>query len=161
MNKKGISQLLITVLIIGFAVALAAIIFIWGGGFTKDVTEQTSNIADDQIICMKDVDYKITTACYEGPTVKTTIENKGSVDIEDVVLRFYKGPQDVETHEKEDNIASIQIVTVNQDTASPEDITQIDAIALVKLPGWLSVKPCQGKVETYLDTLHETKLPAC
>lgn len=161
MNKKGVSQLLITVLIIGFAVALATVIFVWGGSFTKDVTEETGATVDDQITCMKDVDYKITSACYEGTAVKTTIENKGSVDIEDVVLRFYKGPQDVESHEKEDNIASLQIITLEQDTTSPEEINQIDAIALVKLPGWLSPKPCEGKIEKYLDTLHETKLPAC
>ena len=39
MNKKGISPLIATVLILGFTVALAAIIMTWGTDFTKKILD--------------------------------------------------------------------------------------------------------------------------
>ena len=51
MNKKGISPLIATVLIIGFTVALAAIIITWGGQFIDTVTESTSEQSAVQLKC--------------------------------------------------------------------------------------------------------------
>ncbi len=161
-GKKGISALLVTVLIIGFAVVLAAVIFIWGGNFTKEMTEGADITVDEQMVCMKDVDYTITYACREGNTVKTTIENKGIVDIESLILRFYKGQQDVETNDTISGIPKLQVQTKEvYDVASPGSINQIDAVALVKLPGQLTPKPCEGKTEKYLDAQSSTIIPAC
>ena len=39
MDKRGISPLIATVLIIGFTVSLAAIILIWGQGLQKGMTD--------------------------------------------------------------------------------------------------------------------------
>ena len=41
-NKRGISPLIATVLLIGFTVALAAMVMTWGSGFIKKTTEQTT-----------------------------------------------------------------------------------------------------------------------
>jgi len=44
MNKKGISPLVATVLIIGFTVALAAVIMVWGQDFITGMVERTENL---------------------------------------------------------------------------------------------------------------------
>ena len=51
LSKRGVSPLIATVLIIGFTVALAAIIFTWGSSFVKDTTEQTSQNARSSLSC--------------------------------------------------------------------------------------------------------------
>ena len=41
MNKKAVSPLIATVLIIGFTVALAAIVMTWAGGFMRQTIGET------------------------------------------------------------------------------------------------------------------------
>ena len=40
-NKKGITPLIATVLLIGFTVALAGIVITWGGGFVERIQSGT------------------------------------------------------------------------------------------------------------------------
>lgn len=84
MNKKGISPLIATVLLIGFTVALAAVIMTWGGGFVRDMTRSTEQSTQSALKCTQ-LDFKIQKAGCNG----LTIENKGSVDIKSFVFRVY------------------------------------------------------------------------
>ncbi|MFH1638087.1 MAG: archaellin/type IV pilin N-terminal domain-containing protein [Candidatus Woesearchaeota archaeon] len=164
-HKKGISSLLITVLLIGFAVVLATLIFIWAGSFSKGVTEGTDSTVDKQMICLKDVNYDIITACYDGNKVNITVENKGNIDITNLTLRFYNGLQTAIGKENLDGLAKIQLHTYTVDlTGTGIDATQvnqIDAFALIKFPRGLSSESCEGKVEKYLDAQYSTTLQLC
>lgn len=42
MEKKGISPLIATVLLIGFTIVLAAVVMRWGGEFVRETTEETA-----------------------------------------------------------------------------------------------------------------------
>ncbi|MDD5178623.1 MAG: hypothetical protein PHT54_05095 [Candidatus Nanoarchaeia archaeon] len=76
LNKKGISPLIATVLIIGFTVALAAVIMTWGQKFTKDIQEQTEETSGSQITCANEVDFEIKKVCLEsGNSYRVTISN--------------------------------------------------------------------------------------
>ena len=57
-NKRGISPLIATVLIIGFTVALAAIIITWGSRFVIKTTEDVEEQTDAGLLCSK-LNYKI------------------------------------------------------------------------------------------------------
>lgn len=104
-NKKGISPLIATVLILGFTVALAAVIMVWGTRFTTNIQEQTEETANTQVICTNDVAFKISNVCRvtTDPAVtnnyKVFIENNGIRDIRSLNVRFYKSNTEVTTKE--------------------------------------------------------------
>lgn len=50
-GKKGISPLIATVLLIGFVVAVAAIVMVWGKGFIKERAEKEGALSQAQLEC--------------------------------------------------------------------------------------------------------------
>jgi flagellin-like protein len=99
MTRKGISPLIATVLILGFTVALAAVIMIWGQSFTKKMQEATETTAQKQITCSTDVMLEIKHAEVLGNRVKLVIENGGSINIDKFNIRIYgtEGADSTET----------------------------------------------------------------
>ena len=93
-SKKGISPLIATVLILGFTVALAAVIMIWGTKFTKDIQENTGETATANIACAQDLVMNIQSVCEDKDIeghFKITIANNGNADIDTIKGRFYSG----------------------------------------------------------------------
>jgi len=84
-NKKGISPLIATVLLIGFAVALAAVVMTWGGGFIKKTTEETGTTAEKTMMCAR-LNLRIESVNCEG---KITLSNNNDIKVEKVVFRFF------------------------------------------------------------------------
>jgi flagellin-like protein len=103
MKKKGISPLIATVLIIGFTVALAAVIMTWGTGFTKRMQESTEETSDVQITCATDVVFDVKSACEDtgkgAGYYKLTIANNGNIDIAKFQVRLYESADAVTTKE--------------------------------------------------------------
>lgn len=54
-NRKGISPLIATVLLIGFTIVLAALVFQWGGQLFKSTTTQTGCQSEGRIACTSTV----------------------------------------------------------------------------------------------------------
>jgi len=108
--KKGISPLIATVLVIGFTIALALVIFTWGKAFTQSLTEETGEKAQSQLACLQTnlVSFEIIKACYEGNTIKFTLENKGEATIDKVTLRI-TGEEEDKTDVKELEIGLVAL----------------------------------------------------
>ena len=86
-NKRGVSPLIATVLIIGFTVALAAIIFTWGQSFVRETTEQTAQAASSAIDCANlNFEVRPSSACDS-----VTIVNNGKNPISALTFRFDDG----------------------------------------------------------------------
>lgn len=68
-NKKGISPLIATVLLIGFTIVLAALVFQWGGQLFKSIQTQTGCESQGRISCTSNV------AITLGNVVFTTSTN--------------------------------------------------------------------------------------
>ncbi|MFA5175739.1 MAG: archaellin/type IV pilin N-terminal domain-containing protein [Candidatus Nanoarchaeia archaeon] len=66
MNKKAISPLIATVLIIGFTIVLAAVVLQWAGGFVKNLTAEQEKTVNLQTACMG-MNLEITSAILEKP----------------------------------------------------------------------------------------------
>lgn len=81
MNNKGISPLIATVLIVGFTVALAAVIFTWGINFTKDTTERTTRQADLAQKC-GEISFDVEASCTEGNIDFIRIANRQDITIQ-------------------------------------------------------------------------------
>lgn len=106
-NKRGISPLIATVLIIGFTVALAAVIMVWGQGFIKGMQEKTEAGADVQLICAQDVSMSVSDVCEEKDdatgeltgNLKVTVKNDGSKALSKITLRLYESASNIGTVE--------------------------------------------------------------
>src|SRR3989344_3034332 len=96
-GKRGISPLIATVLIIGFVIALAAIIMTWGTSFTRDIQQTTEEGASTQITCAQDVVFKITNVCETASDgmYKITIQNDGTKAIKSFNVRYFAAADNV------------------------------------------------------------------
>lgn len=108
--RKGISPLIATVLIIGFTVALAAIIMTWGTTFSKGMQKTTESTTEEQLACAQDVVIDLSSACIEGSNIKLTIKNDGSKDLQRVSVRLYDSASTVGTAKWEDIVEPINPV---------------------------------------------------
>lgn len=88
-KRKGISPLIATVLIIGFTVALAAIIMTWGSSFTKGMQTQAEQSSNIQMKCAQDVALIVDAACISGGNLKVTMKNNGAMDITNMTARLF------------------------------------------------------------------------
>ena len=109
-RKRGISPLIATVLIIGFTVALAAVIMTWGKGFTESMTKGAEEGANQDIVCTRDVKVTIPSVCYiDGDTqLKMVINNDKQQKIEAITARIKESPDKVAV-----NASSVDTVVKN------------------------------------------------
>ena len=83
MEKRGISTLLATVLLIGFVIVIAIIALLWGRGIVKEEIEKTTPFVKGRLICQTNIDIDIKEAkCVPGQdTLNIRIANKKNIYI--------------------------------------------------------------------------------
>ena len=155
-KKKGISPLIATILIIGFTVALAAVIMTWGQSFTKSITKGTESTTNEQLACANDVKFNIGDACSSESApgaddeIQVTIGNDGNKQLESLAVRFFTAANDV------------QVVTVNTPLAAfairtdilgglnlASGIKKVEVIPVVKVGD--SLITCSNSFESFGD----------
>jgi flagellin-like protein len=172
MKKKGISPLIATVLIIGFTVALAAIIITWSTGFTKRMQTQTEETANVQIICSTDVVFGIKSVCYEDeaakctgaitPCYKVLIQNDGKEDITGWKIRVYQDANTVKAFDKPESVDAFGIVTVDvltSDITGLISVRQIEAFPVITRSNKDII--CSQNTDTYGDASGSVIDTAC
>ena len=101
-QKKGISPLIATVIIIGFTIVLAAIVIQFGTGFVKRTTEgaeKTGAIKQLCTISLASLDMRVNKDATTGD-LTVVIDNKNDVKIEGFVMRLYESPTKIKTIQK-------------------------------------------------------------
>lgn len=78
-NKKAISPMIATVLMVAFAIVLAILVWFWYSGVMDDYTNKPG--LTGQQSCAQEVDFTLGSATMVGTDISFEIENKGSVDI--------------------------------------------------------------------------------
>ncbi|MFW6230892.1 MAG: archaellin/type IV pilin N-terminal domain-containing protein [Nanoarchaeota archaeon] len=94
MNKKGISPLIATVLLIAFAVALGAVVMNWGRSYVEETAKQSGQTSDTKVTCAQQVKLEIVEVaktpkiCFNEDEgfVEVTVQNKGEVDLEGLLF---------------------------------------------------------------------------
>lgn len=137
-NKKGISPLIATVLILGFTVALAAIIMVWGTRFTTGMQKQTEETANTQMKCATDVNFKISNVCVVPGSggYKVVIENNGNTKLDNLIVRFYSSADNMNT--SQDMFPSgvdRYAITGGIYTGATGGIKYVEAIPIVTIAG--------------------------
>ena len=141
-NKRGVSPLIATVLIIGFTVALAAIIFTWGQSFVRETTQQTADSTEQSLTCSRvnfEVNIKCPTGLLAGQTQLESIQinNLGNNVIKSAKLRAYFKDGTVQIGDLDDiDIASFNINTYSSSSipALPQVIRNPDIDKLEVIP---------------------------
>jgi len=86
MQKKSISQLVATVLLIVITIALAAIIFFWVFGFVKEKIEKFGRPIEE--VC-QEVVFEATLQASSDEEYYIYVTNNGNVNINDFTLKIY------------------------------------------------------------------------
>ena len=177
LNKKGISPLIATVLIIGFTVALAAVIMAWGQGFIKGMTESAETSANTDIACSQDVKLDVSYACVQqvggvwggvDDIIKITDKNNaGTRDIKNMTARGYWSQNEIASVSV-GGLAATQVSTVSKTSANlvpPTGLTfqtlkQLEVIPIIEIAG-KDVTCTQATVNYPLGALPSETLPLC
>jgi len=98
-QKKGISPLIATVLLIGFTIVLAALVFRFGGNLFRTTTEETACSSLIILQCAQSTDFKIEDVVLDttAQTLAIKIENKNEGIISGFVFVIKPGNADTET----------------------------------------------------------------
>lgn len=148
-TKKAISPLIATVLILGFTVALAAIIMTWGTGFTKNIQKSTEETSNNQLKCALDVDFEIVNACVSESTIKITLKNNKEKEIVKSKVVVYTSESSAETLAY-DAITALAFGT-NSITVTPTlavaQIKKVEVIPTIKVESKEVV--CSSNIATF------------
>lgn len=88
MNKKGISPLIATVLLVSFVVILSGVIMFWGRQYVTELMEKKGETAAAKQECVVGVSFDVVSA--SGSSV--SIVNSGDVKLSGFILKFSGQP---------------------------------------------------------------------
>ena len=134
MEKRGISPLIATVLIVGFTVALAAVIFTWGINFTKDTTERTTQQANLVQRC-GEMSFDVKASCADGKIDYVQVTNRQDINIQAFYLRI-SNDQDTEGYDlnsTDDMLKGFGVKKYTRDFSKISSPTKVEVIGALKL----------------------------
>ena len=161
MEKRGISPLIATVLLIGFTITIAAILMIWGGNLVKERAEKISARTEAQTSCTAKVEIGLNSAkCTTEDNkdivkdiVKISVENKGSDTINAFRARInYDGDSETTTVYNLLNPTSQTSLKVEYDTSkgTPKSVIVFPVLNKQSLSYTCSEKSKEIEVEDCL-----------
>ncbi len=135
-NKKGISPLIATVLLIGFTVALAAFVITWGGEFVQNTVQDTEERSNRATKCVNDLNFEIEkVTCGAGKTI--VIDNRGNIDIKNIAFRFFDttGANTGSEFFSAANINKYEVKTLTLTNVVPVSTNKVEALATIVIDG--------------------------
>lgn len=96
-NKKAVSPLIATVLLIAFAVALGAVVMNWGKGFVESTAKDVGDKSNMDLACQQDVMLSVKEIgnspkiCYNTTSahIEVILENSGTRDITGMQIAIF------------------------------------------------------------------------
>lgn len=162
-SKKGISPLIATVLILGFTVALAAIIMNWGAKFTRDIQQSTSESATANVVCSQDVVLEVQNVCRTASGANNVynilVANDGSADVVKFNIRLYKSMSDVVSDTLEETVPGFSLKTLTSTKAPTGGIRKVELIPSIKIEG--KTVTCSSNIISYGDAEATTDFGMC
>jgi len=96
-NKKGVSPLIATTILIGFAVVVTSIVMIFGGNLVEDIQQKQGANIESSIQCDA-MSFKVT-EILQGNRIQ--ISNDGGVDINAFLIRYIGSESEsIDSHHK-------------------------------------------------------------
>lgn len=136
--KQGVSEILVFVILLGFAVSLGVLFFLWYSGFTSEFTESQSKYIEGSIDCERlSIAIKLMSGCS-----RVMVENRGDIALKQLVLRAYKEKSLVGSMKSEIDLGAggIKAVNITGITGTPDRIEFLPIISVGK-----GLASCSGK----------------
>jgi len=141
LNKKGISEQIATVLLIGFVIALLAFVILWGKNYIQEKAEKQGKLAEKQLEC-ENIQFEVVNSYKQSDEIVVTLKNAKSKAIEKFTFRV--GTQGFASN----SFDRLDSLSIRQYVVKPaENIENIDSIDIIP---WLRVAkgyyvPCSTK----------------
>ncbi len=144
-NKKAISPLIATVLLIAFAVALGAVVMNWGRSYVEETAQQSAVTSDTRVACAQQVNIEIVQTqgnprvCYDedDSQVDITIQNRGDIDIDGVTFNVL-GTEGSGVNLEDESVigrSNIERFTIDYDSSEHGDIEFVQIIPKIQISG--------------------------
>ena len=88
LNKKGVSPLIATILLILFVVFVASIVIFWGRTFVKERADKEGVLAEKKLKC-ESIEFNVKS--YDKAKKEIIVENIGADSIDGFVMRVVSG----------------------------------------------------------------------
>jgi flagellin-like protein len=88
MNRKGISPIIASVLLLAVSLAVVGIFSGWAPELAQDVTESTSNSTYETIAC-NEASVEIRSAYWDGTDAVLSVRNTGDEDLNNLTLAAF------------------------------------------------------------------------
>ena len=96
-NKRGVSPIVATVILVGFAVVITSIVMLFGGDLIEDLKEKSGTDIQNTLQC-DSMSFKVTDL-VQGNRIKLT--NTGQQDINAFLIRYIgSDAESIDTHHK-------------------------------------------------------------
>lgn len=147
-NKRGISPLIATVLLIGFVVAAAAVVMIWTRGFVEELQEKEGGQSSARLSCATDVEIGVRDLTFGSGQMTVVVENKR--EKVDGFIFVVQGSSDSDSVESATTLESggIANIDLSYDNIKVGQPDKIDVIPRLKL-GRGVYQPCPDKKITW------------
>ena len=142
-TRKGISPLIATVLLIGFTVALAAVLMTWGLDYIRDTTEKVGSQTEQYLQCSSS-DFAFEITKVNCNTNEITVQNNGNIDIAGIILRIFVGSDIIAVM----RVQGIPAYASNPYPATLAGATKVEAIAEIKGSGNSNIT-CKDNIKEF------------
>jgi len=137
-NKKGISPLIATVLVIGFTIVLAALVITWGTKLFKTTVSETETASKVSLACTVGLKLEVLDSTLDDTNTQVTLNLRNNnqdraIDGFRAVLNFNTGTSEEGSIASSDGVMVLQFpvpkkYTINGVTTT--DLTNLESIAL-------------------------------
>jgi flagellin-like protein len=146
-KKRGISPLIATVLLIGFVVALALIVLLWGKNYIEELAAKRGMIAQKQQECQM-VEFTVKSIAEpSGSKVAMVVENSKDKTIDKFIFRGLTAKSKSDVVEEIDRLGGLEIKQYQPEFTigfGSGGIEKIEIIPALKAGGSKYV-PCSDK----------------
>lgn len=117
MNRKGISPIIASVLLLAVSLAVVGIFSGWAPQLAQEITSQTSETATDTLNC-NEASLEIRSAYYNGGSATVAIRNSGSQNLTDITLAAFDSS---DTILGQNTSISIDAGNLSEETVTSQD----------------------------------------
>jgi len=143
-NKKGISPLIVTVLLIGFTIVLAALVIRWGSELVSSLTQEQSCQNEATISCTSNVEFEISTASIDDDDNEASLNQFVSLNLVSNGNKDILGGYIVRVHTDDNNIVSENVDPIDDGTPSVNVLKAYSTVSFTVANAWDIAPPVIG-----------------
>lgn len=151
-TKKGVSPLVATTMLVGFTVAVVAMVVVWSRGYIEERAAKEEALANTKLKC-ETVKFTVEEACPTGDQLDIKLKNLANQQIDSWILRIKGKNGNVQATEQGLVVKGLETKELNLGSESfsasyetiGEGIDSVEVIPAIKA-GRNKYVPCSGQM---------------